>query len=242
MSYPPSGPFQQAINKIPLMKVCWKIGLFIRNYIEDDETITANTLIQRQEDVFDDFAFTESFEVIMLSFMLSRYRFLEHIDRDKGYRITPKLLNEFPVLDDWYDEHPQYQHLLSQLDVKHKSLEILFRRRTWINAQHFVSLDLGDLLVSELPEQLFSSYNHLEKLYLNNNLLGTLPDDIFTPLIELKELNLAYNMISKLPIHIFSNNLKLYSLNLANNGINHRWLQKFKALNRLSHGNLEIII
>jgi len=208
----------------------------------DDDKISAGTVLQRQSEVFEDFVFTESFEAIMLLFMLSRYDYLEHIDRHQGYLITDKLIEDFPLLDDWQAEHPQYEQLLKSINCEQKSLEILFRRGTWWEDNDFLMLDLSDLLISNLEVDLFRDFSKLTILNLNHNLLGTLPAEIFYPLPRLKKLNLSYNMISKLPIHIFSENPDLESLNLAKNGIDNRWLQKFKALNRLSHRNLEIKI
>jgi len=241
MVYVPKGSFQHAIQKIPLMKVAYRIGLFIRNFMVDESQISAGKVIERQMEIFEDFAFAESFEVIMLLFMLSRFDYLDHIDRDQGYVITDKLLDEFPLLDDWQDEHPVYNQLIAQLDCEDKSLEILFRRLTWIDHGNFLSLDLNDLFIEELDADVFTSFHFLQEIYLNNNLLGTLPSGIFDTITDLRVIDLSYNMITELPVYLFSNNHQLTKLNLSRNGIDERWIKKFKAFNRLTHGNIEII-
>lgn len=242
MVYPPSGPFQHAIKKIPLMKVAYRIGLFIRNFMEPDDTITISSVLKRQNEIFDDFSFSETFEIIILLFMLSRYDYLEHINRDEGYFPTDKLYDDFPLLEEWRHEYTQYDDLLDQLNIENRYLEIIFRRNTWFVKGKFVSLDLSDLFITKLEENTFTAFPQLTEVHLRNNLLGTLPSGIFRPLPKLEKVDLSFNLISKLPIHLFSDNYQLKQIDLACNGVDHRWLSKFRTLNRLSHGHLQIKI
>ncbi len=224
------------------MKLAYKIGVFIRNFMDDEESVSASSIMDKQQHIFGDYRFADTFEVIMLLFMLSRYDFLEHIDRDRGYRVTDKLYDEFPIIDKWINKHGSFIEMLKELDCDDLWLVIMFRSRTWIYRGELLTLDLEDLLIKELRDNIFTEFTELEQIYLNGNLLGTLSNEVFKDMTKLRLIDLSSNMISNLPLHIFANNDRLKSVNLANNGIDSTWLVKFRTLNRLTGHETEIII
>ncbi|MHA2502416.1 MAG: hypothetical protein ACXAE3_06095 [Candidatus Kariarchaeaceae archaeon] len=222
--------------------MAYKIGLFIRNYMPGHNRITAELIIKKQAEVFENRPFADPFETIISLFMLSRYGYLDHIDRDQGYKITSNLMDEFPPIDSWLENHEDYLSLLDRLDCKEHWLDILFRQNTWVNEGKLIELDLRNLLISQLDVDVLTGFPSLKKLYLYRNLLGTLPSGIFDCLPNLEKLDLSSNMINELPIDLFSSNPKLRSINLGENGVDHRWLKKFRILNRLTHQKIEIVI
>ena len=208
--------------------------------MEEDDRIFVGSLLKKQEEVLGDFGFTDPYHAIMLMFMLSQYDYLEHTERDQGYLITERLLEDFPLISEFTVEHEAFSHLVDTMNCDEYAVEILFRSGTWWYQQEFVALDLADLLISDISPDVFVNFPKLKHIKLNHNLLGSLPDTLFSSLKDLQSLNLSNNLISQLPLHIFSQNTKLQHLNLAHNGIDYRWLQKFNVVNRLTHQQLEI--
>ncbi|KAF2879135.1 hypothetical protein ILUMI_27042 [Ignelater luminosus] len=88
------------------------------------------------------------------------------------------------------------------------------------NVNSVRELDLGNNLISTLPNGVFKRLENLKKLTLSNNNLEELPRNIFDGLRNLERVHLSYNSISKIDTKAFDSTRRVKEVYLNNNNIN----------------------